>query len=521
MEALWEAWGPTVRAASLPAEDFHRPPQNVNLRADRNLTDWMTRTWDFVSPRLVRSVLNADASSSSWAPLLTILDRKRADPLHAPPLHVLVFGGSPTAGHGCISNPFVSLGRGGNLAFPTCAWSARLQDMMNAVLGPGTVVVRNAAGGGTTSDISAILIEYGLLWSTTSEKNPPPDVMINGHAINDAITLFRQPNQMLAVRQAFQVAARESRCGGLPVIIHLDDFVADPSIALMSQTVTMADIIHQVTSWHGSQGVSYANVVRSHILSQFVNTSTYYDIWGSILNRHPGLMFHVGIAWTLLYNILLSMSRTCCVARSPPPHETPTAVEDPPVDIPLVNTSLTLSQVAHVWKRNTQERAARCAHNTTGDVCSYSWMRHNVAGIVNAPLLMRELTPYLTSNQNWKPAGYPIRSPKLGWDAQATNATFELSVPVTSRGAKAFTLVFMQSYGEVWKNSTLHGSLHVDGWANPFEFSVSGYHEQHTSVAVTSKFTIPTIHEGERATMKFQLLSGSTFKILGMALCAR
>jgi hypothetical protein len=104
----------------------------------------------------------------------------------------------------------------------------------------------------------------------------------------------------------------------------------------------------------------------------------------------------------------------------------------------------------------------------------------------------------------------------------------------------SLTVISMKSYGPEWANSTLQVRLTVtreqprsggggEGQARPVEstssqtFTIDGYHETRTSVHFAHKLPLPggetPANIGDAIQADFRLVSGSTFKIKGLAFC--
>ena len=132
---LWVRLHEIILKHSLPDHDFYQA-KTYGLRSNSNFTNWVRQSKEFYTlDRLKRSVLFPLAMD----PVMEILERKLSN-ASAPPLKVMVFGGSTTAGHGCPTNPFMSLGPNQNTAFTECAWGKQLNDLLDAVLGEGLVL---------------------------------------------------------------------------------------------------------------------------------------------------------------------------------------------------------------------------------------------------------------------------------------------------------------------------------------------------------------------------------------------
>eukprot|EP00985_Skeletonema_marinoi_P033458 scaffold41368_cov190-Skeletonema_marinoi.AAC.1 len=102
----------------------------------------------------------------------------------APPLHILVSGGSVTSGIQCGINHVGIAQPVGLKEDNDCAWPARLEHLFNRVLFDGKKVVKvsNLAVGGSNSEIGKALLEYHLFPDSFQQ----PDIVIWGHAVNDS-----------------------------------------------------------------------------------------------------------------------------------------------------------------------------------------------------------------------------------------------------------------------------------------------------------------------------------------------
>ena len=129
-------------------------------------------------------------------------------------------------------------------------------------------------------------------------------------------------------------------------------------------------------------------------------------------------------------------------------------------------------------------------------------------------------------------------SNKIGWVANKANATFTLQFDNIQKDVNAVTIFFLRSYGEKWENSrakflisrvTKEETKGADGdgdgrdsdGTNVFlEDEISGVHNDTHSLTLSQELNLSdTIHKGENLSIKVDLLSGSTFKIMGMMIC--
>ena len=445
---LWDRLHETILNHSLPEHDFHQT-RTYGLRSNSNFTNWVRRSKEFYTlDRLKRSVLFPLAMD----PVMEILERKLSN-ASAPPLKVMIFGGSTTAGHGCHTNPFMLLGPNKNSGLKDCAWGKRLNDLLDAVLGEGLVEIRNMAIGGANSDVSAVLLEYGI-WPE-GYVDTGPDLILWAHGVNDGV-LWNELKIMHGLRK-FQRAATMHRCHEkLPVVVYVDDFLGESSAfgVNMEEQLFVSKSIYQIASWHHAMAVSYPNVVRHYVLSNLESPDQYYDSFGSRgLQRHPGLMHHISVAWVVLFNLLSSIVDTC--QRGFPQIDTnQEEYERPAKDIPALKSAMKVNHVAETWANHSHARRERCSNATEAGPCIYRWMSIRVTGIVSREALASQIQPFLVHNHGWQAAGYPIRSPKLGWDAQEVGASFGIKIPVTStESVQQFSVVVMESYGKTWANA--------------------------------------------------------------------
>jgi hypothetical protein len=513
IDDLWKRLEVDILGNSLPEMDFHRPPRN-NLRSNASFVNMVTESFKYFTPeRLQRSSLFPGAPLHD---IMDILERKLSN-ASAEPLRVMVFGGSPTAGHGCIANPVdTNIGPPANVAFHGCAWGSRLNDMLDGIFGKGVVEITNVAFGGASSIVSVVLLEYGI-WPA-GYVSQGPDLILWGHSINDHL-LHDEQAVSKGLEQFHQAAEKVRLCNDkLPYVVYVDDCLAD-----MPESVEgMFDVsttLHRLTTWHHTMGISYANMIRQDALSIHDHDSS---------QRHPGMLHHIAVAWSILFNLLNSMGDTCY--RGYPSSSLPGGLQQPfSKDIPsLTREALKLEDVPNLWKNETLARKDQCKNvvDDAGSRCMYKWIASRMFGIELHDHLTNILKPHLTHNKGWIPLGKPIRSPKLCWHAEHYNATFELKIPVESPvGARFFTLMAMTSYGDGWQGSLLQVSVQIAKAAQvegqPVVFNISGYHEDMTSISIPHKLEIPQADQGDTVIANFEVIGGKTFKIFGMALCSR
>jgi hypothetical protein len=70
--------------------------------------------------------------------------------------------------------------------------------------------------------------------------------------------------------------------------------------------------LYRMSSWYNIMAVMYNNVARHNAVANYVNLMLPNPLFGSsISNLHPGTGFHIGMAWTVLFNLIAAIQETC------------------------------------------------------------------------------------------------------------------------------------------------------------------------------------------------------------------
>jgi hypothetical protein len=534
---FWEKEKPPIAAVSLlHAEGFN------DIRSNALFTDWVAESMSyFTHSRLQRSALVRPIDSNkSFRRIRTIIETKLRNPVDAPPLRLTVFGGSATAGHQCLINKFdypvrvAGSDEDVNTPIHKCAWPGRLQDMMDAILGEGIVEVRNVAAGGATTSTSTMVVEYSLL------PGPTPDVIFWDHGVNDALQQRDAPEIFEELLQPFYRATRTLQTceQDAPLVVMVDTFLGEhDKIKKVSKSMEVAAAVYRMVSWYpDTLGISYANTVRPYVLSHLSSRMDPLSLLGSRgLFVHPGMMYHISVAWVVLFNMLQGLHDTC---NAPAVDDNQEVLDNSTVnhhldgfDIPELDGKLTYTDVHSKWKEHGQKRWESCADRATDDSnntttapprCFYAWIVNQMTNVAWPRDIVRELQPALVANERWSAQGFPIRQPRTGWFAEGRGSWFELAFTGIPASAKYLNLVYMKSYSENWYNATLVITCFVDGpktnTTTRLE-NISGYQLEQTSILVPTKLALPPNQAGDNMRLKFELIEGETFKIIGMALC--
>ena len=512
--SLWRRYSSKILDASFRLEDV----QNKTLEYQawvQHLFAWTTTS------RLVKSFETFPQDIDSLKSLHAIVQERFEKGDSAPPLKVAVFGGSLTAGHGCLENP---------LGMPTqsflkrqlpCAWPARLQTLLDT-FAPGLVNITNMAMAATTSDVGATVIDYQL-WPV--ELLPDgPDVVIAAFATNDALAEAPETEIYQNMQLLVESIHRERNCkkSKLPLLIYVDDFIAWPGS--VQKYLDFHHDLHELADWHGFGYISYANAFREIVHADLMQENTFKGPWTTekrgkyVANPHPGLSFHIVMSWVMVFN-LLNLSFHVCDGSleelAPIENKKFPMVSIPSIQRPPLDPGLLTQSIPKAWKQLEIGETQRCSTVSSGPRCGFVWIANRVSDFRTAPAIEVFLNKYLTFNDGWKAEGNSYRS-KHGWVAKKEKARFKLAIRSLETSVRYITILSLKSYGNEWKHSRL--SVQVIGK----EFLIDGVHDSGTSVILPHKFDLgEVIPEGSSINVVFDLVGGVNFKITGMAFCAQ
>ena len=225
------------------------------------------------------------------------------------------------------------------------------------------------------------------------------------------------------------------------------------------------------------------------------------------------------------------------------------------IDVPIVlppelNDSLTLDDISEKWNnaikqhnKNTQKILQQCNIKDNTDMprpCTYSWVGNLERKFDKAKHLKDRMQQVLTSNNGWEAQD---DNNKLGYVAIKANATFEIELKSINTMIRTLNFMHMKSYGEKWYRSKLRvdvsvikkkktSSLEQEGVVVEKNIEMTGFHDKNTSETYTSQLDLyhddetndvgdlkGIADEGDDLRVRFSLIGGSTFKMMGMAFC--
>ena len=500
-QRVWEQIKPSIVKVSLIDKEWTK-----NIRSMKNFTDWVDESMSyFTYSRMQHTSLSRPIDQTrSIGRIHSILEEKMRFPKTAPPLRIVVFGGSVTNGHYCLDNIFDFFvrndGKGNDRAgspahqSKICAWSGRLQDMMDETFGLGVVEIKNLAVGGAKSDMSTALMEFGLIPGLT------PDIIIWDHGINDAMTTVN-PNvkyyesssldteQIFEKLQRFYQAAISlpTSCDNPdpPIVIMLDSLIGQQTrFPQISEALRISSAVSKMLTWYPDiWGISSANTVRPYILTKVSNEKKMIGLLGSnSVTTHPGMMYHISIAWILLFNFLNALHDNCITRDiiatehlSTIPSNRFTGNDYLQLShLPELYEKLRMVDVPEVWKDripksmeyesclDKQMAKTEVIKKFTKDsslTCYYAWIVNTVLKVETPQQVYKKIKPYLVKNQGWSAYSADSKEKPGGWIVSGGRGSFfELMFSDVPTSVNSLTIIYMQSYSQMWINSTSPGS---------------------------------------------------------------
>lgn len=454
----------------------------------------------------------------------------------APPLHILVIGGSLTSGMACGINHLGLKTPGWMRQYTECAWPNRLQHLFNRVLFNGEEVVKvsNLAVGGSNSEVGKTLLEYQLFPDAFQQ----PDIVIWSHAANDAQEKDKEKAYFESIPGFVNAAHNLQICDDhLPLVVINEEF--------FGQQNDISGAIYKASNWFGLMGISQRNVISHKIFANFDNDDYVKKIIGD-KGLHPGMGAHIGASWTVFYNFISAFTDVCDYTKG-----TSSLARINSSDLTAKSIGpykeYDYGDISSDWKQHKEKIREMCVvaaqeallssnNSSTATTsfnqqqespCTYAFMQSRMTSVATSKDVNKKLNEILTSNTGWKAEGYPEKQPRAGFYAQQKNAHFSLKID-SSMQTKYMTILSMKSYGDNFIDTNLEVDVRIErkGGSESTEtqavkYEVSGYHDTRTSIHIPHKFELPDggAKKDDSIVANFRLVSGSYFKIAGLAFC--
>lgn len=448
--SLWYAYEPLIRQAALDSlNDCYSTTdlQGLNHTAFAQLTK---HVFDALTPYRLKKSTKTHANPLVWQDILNIiLLRRQSDPTmhhrhrhhyHHPPLKIAVFGGSVTEGTEsaeCPSNLNVHRSIMMNHTNQiSCSWSQKLQVLLNAALGPNTVIVKNYAVGKMTSQIANLILNLDLVQDPDEQNYALSDfdIVISAFSANDGGVPGSNRDLVHTSMQQFVKTCQDFRpCHAhLPLVIQLEDILLDPFPSKQGGILgglRFSREMVETANWASILSISYADAIRDYVYSHDPKKDTTLTVHHRV---HPGMSFHIGVSWVIAWNLLQGLVSACDAPRMmttlAPPEEEEESYRE--ASMPLLQPSLRSNHMWALWNQSTRERTEDCASlgenmqlSRRRTQCVYKWVVSRIA--LNTADKVQEMVSTVATNiKGWKGAMYSQPT----WLGLRVGATFTIQL---------------------------------------------------------------------------------------------
>jgi hypothetical protein len=340
--------------------------------------------------------------------------------------------------------------------------------------------------------------------------------------------------------------------------LHLDDYLGNEQREIAS-TMEFSQTVNTLAQYYGIATMSYANVVRQTVYGDTRESWFSPEGWWpttdtEVMEReiHPGMGMHISVVYVVAYNIL-NLATTYCsmesfhaesanleyndsalALRIPLKNwhtDVPGKPHPPPRGLPPPLTpELRLDNVTQEWKALSAREdellqavdchAASYSHNK----CIFSWVSGLSLQQNNKTWIEELFGVHQTGPTEWflEDAGG-----KLGLVPSKVGDSTVLEFSNLKQPIGSITFFTMKSYGPKWEDSRLRveTSGRMRTQSSPWEDLAAerffeGIHSKNTSEMYTEKIALPDpIPVGGSLRLRYTLVSGATFKIMGLAVC--
>jgi hypothetical protein len=523
---------------------------------DQSYPPWLEGLFSLLHTRFLRKGYKQAPLPSAMKQVLEIVDA--AMQKKGRPLSVIVMGGSVTFGRGSCYDPFKKHAVKSNSI--KCSWPLALQRLVDEFLGPNVVRIENLAVGGTSTELSTTIVKYKLYPENIGMlKKYDPDIIINAYSTNDSLP----PSGNATYDMQYQLEKRENAqnfiqacqasrpCSDLPMVMYVDDYVGNQHNLILGEN-TNGWKTQEITEWYGAMFVSYATAVRRIVYANQQETllSGYWPWWSDRLDPpriqvHFPLSAHIALSWVVAYAVLSSIVEFCDDAYSDThvakqfPDFYPQIIMDmvERVAPPPLNADTKIETISADWLEkiatDTDKRDAMCgkkhANSTLREQpCDIAFICGPMGTVRSTSGLAQFLKYFVTGEVGWK-IDSQVKDGwqnKLGYVAVAKNATTTFYKAKTTNKVRAIKVYYLKSYGEKWEGSRARFTLR--GLKNQKKilektFTLEAWHNSNTSIAYQHELDLgmETLSPDVRVELTAQLISGASFKIIGLVMCSR
>jgi len=434
-------------------------------------------------------------------------------------------------------------------------------------------LVSKIAMGGTNTAVGNQIFKYDLI----PEEAQGADIVLNAYATNDMHVLTMQDFQaeqktlregvfdMIQdfVRTIMQPNScqdknhPEFQVDRRPLLLHLDDYVGNEQREIL-QTMELSQSVGTLAQYYGFATISYANIVREWVYGDTHESWFSPEGWWAIqpdmrraatktttMQReiHPGMGFHIATSWIVAYN-LLHIATTYCsmeqyldsggndlvdyekswasnlipltkeLAQAPGrPHSVPSGLP------PRLNSTLLLDDISERWLNQTDGSVCRDTRR-----CPFSWVSGLSLQQNDKTWILDYFAARTMKVPNQKPWELVDEGGKIGFMAQGVGNRWALEFLNLPRPIQTVSIFYLRSYGDKWQDSrasiSLSAKTNGEQWMPLGEsLELLGSHSKNTSEMYSKELDFLPVLAGGALRIVFELRSGSTFKLMGLAVC--
>lgn len=360
-----------------------------------------------------------------------------------------------------------------------------------------------------------------------------------------------------------------------PLLLHMDDYLGNEQRKIW-ETTELSQGAQVLANYYGFVSVSYADVIREFVYGDTYESWFSSEWWVKDKKKplaferqiHPGMGMHISSIWVTAYNLLHLASSYCSMPTDVIHHLSNNNITEykagllglPDLELyvkqakgkpkpqpkglpPELTKDLLLEDVTSLWKNsdvndggNGNENQSNSAtssckldqsSSTARVKCPFSWvsglsLQQNDEDWVNEYFKKQSST--------WEGWKLSKDGGKLGFipssGAATENARMVLEFSYSQK-IQSITLFFMKSYGTKWKNSELEVRIlsssstdQQDGMLLE-KRNLLGTHAKNTSEMYTEEIVLgKPVDAGEKILLEAKLVGGTTFKLMGLAVCS-
>jgi hypothetical protein len=250
---------------------------------------------------------------------------------------------------------------------------------------------------------------------------------------------------------------------------------------------------------------------------------------------HPPASMHITVALSMSYYLLV-LASTYCDMESTTQHSrynNKTQYPDDSFDTralpPPLLLKTSLEDISQLWRPSIQqvqssdeEAIQSCDEYIKSNLesdnrCSFAWMSELATANATIDDIFR---PYLLATSKWQVDNFG----KSGWSpvGLADRFVFETRIKATAPGeTRSMTILYLKSWDDKWINSRAEVTVWNNGDTLLARQELRGYHTQRTSKTFRADvgFSSPAA-ANSTVKVEVRLVSGGTFKIMGLAICS-